>query len=146
MRKRIPKNHQQSATLIELVIFIAVLAVCISPIFLLFKYAIDTGIQNDLIIQLTYLAQAKMEELLLRDFFDLRDNNPGSESGNFSSLGAKFQDYWYIIFKHCLNPNDLTPLASGARSNYLRLHLRVWNTDYPNKWVELYLLRTPVKY
>jgi len=146
----------KSITLIELVIFIAVVAIALIPVISLFSYALGRVGTNQIMTRAVLLAEGRMEEISDDDFFSFKGVNESNSPTVFDipdSTFTWFESGWhYRVQYRYINPNaaDLgqpaAEVAVNSRSNFLRVYLEVWHQNYSNKRAKLWSIITPRTY
>jgi type II secretory pathway pseudopilin PulG len=147
----------KSITLIELVIFIAVVAIALIPVISLFNYALGRVGTNQIMTRAVLLAEGLMEEISDDDFFSFKGVNETNDPNTFDILNGNFDSWfepgWHFRVQYrYINPNtaDLgqsaAELAVGSRSNFLRVYLEVWHQNFSDKRARLWSILTPRTY
>jgi len=128
------KDKISAVTLIELVIFIAIIAIAVPSLLALFNHQLKMLEKSRVITQATYLAQQIMEEeVFARDFYELRGTDPQGNTLPIpaGTFGADFPRYKWQIITRSVNAeaNDFDALSwgtDGGFSNYLRVEVVVF--------------------
>lgn len=155
--------RKRGITLIELCVFILLVGICALPIIMMLNYSLRSSATELIMTTAIGLAEGKMEELIGKDFYALREEYrgyTGNTTGDQFFVGtAPINSYKYNVTIKPINPAYLgTDFADTAaevtvpagqptpHGNFLRVYLEVWNKSLPNKRVRLYTILTPHRY
>ncbi len=156
-------RNRRALTLIELVIFVAVVAICVSPLLMIFSQALKAMAENEEMELALLLAKGIMEDYMGRDFYDLKPTNgTRTDYGNCGPNNGYY--YWVGILpidptEADLGGGDSIHFGGGPNvnnSNFLRIEVLVnkdyWQGDWYSNWfkpkkrIKLVTIVTPHNY
>ena len=108
-------------TLIELIVGIAVISISFLALITVFTTVVPRNIDVEGLTKATFLAEGKMEEILVQPFGSITD-----EAG--TSFPAPFEKQKYAVEVHHVSADDLDSYVVPADSpDYKNVKVKVWS-------------------
>lgn len=111
------RTRSKGFTIIELVVFMVVAAICFMPIIIMVGEAVYQGVKPEVLTIATELAEGKMEEVLGGYYAGVQN-----DSGSFSS---PLSDYSYQVSWYYVNAGDLDTSVSPTQTDYKNVKVTV---------------------